>query len=78
MSYLKELLGHKALSKYINSLIQVKAQVISFTINNAVHLGVRKLAGRLICELTFNCEQNQIVFTELFAFSPSHGKVCLN
>jgi hypothetical protein len=52
MSYLKELLGPKALSKYINSLIQVKAQVSSFTIiNNAVRLGVRKLAGRLILKL---------------------------
>ena len=41
-------------------------------------VGIRKLAGRLICELTYNCEQNQITFTEMFSFSPSNGKVCLN
>ena len=42
------------------------------------NLGIRKLAGRLICELTFNCEHNQNAFTELFAFSTVNGKVSLN
>jgi hypothetical protein len=43
-----------------------------------VVIGLRKLSGRLICELTYNSEQNQILFTELFSFTPSKGKVCLN
>lgn len=41
-------------------------------------IGLRKLSGRLICELTYNSEQNQISFTELFSFTPNKGKVCLN
>jgi len=41
-------------------------------------LGLRKLSGRMICEITYNSEQNQMIFTELFSFSPAHGKVCLN
>ncbi|CDW78739.1 UNKNOWN [Stylonychia lemnae] len=39
---------------------------------------IRKLSGRLMCELTFNSDFNQNALTELFAFSPANGKVCLN
>jgi hypothetical protein len=41
-------------------------------------LGVRKLAGRLLCEISYNSEVSQSLFTELFSFSPMGGKVCLN
>lgn len=64
-------------SKFIIYSIKVLIRVTPFQFYMRI-IGVRKLSGRLICELTFNSEQNQNIFTEMFSFSAINGKVCLN
>ena len=39
---------------------------------------IRKLAGRLICEASFNNEKNQEYICGLFDFEPLYGRVTIN
>jgi hypothetical protein len=46
--------------------------------NSSKQSDVRKLAGRLICEASFNNEKNQDFICGLFDFEPIYGRVTIN
>ena len=39
---------------------------------------MRKLAGRLLCELAYKNEKAQVLLCECFSFTPIKGQVALN
>lgn len=46
--------------------------------NSSKTSDIRKLAGRLLCEATFNNLRNQDFICSLYDFEPSYGRVAIN
>jgi hypothetical protein len=46
--------------------------------NSSKTSDIRKLAGRLLCEATFNNQRNQDFLCSLFDFEPNYGRISMN